>query len=222
MRSKWSFCEAGLSVTNAHVAPSWTAVESVSAYTVEAMLILDPTAESTIPKLTLAARRPTLKGKKIWFLDNQGQAWEKGEPRMNPVFLRWAERLEADYGIRWEHVCTQQFTAPFRHGKDKFEQIAKDADVIINGLACCGSGTSAVIHDAIQYELRGIPTVSLVTDSVLGHAKAATMKLGMPGLPILTVSHNVHMFAPVCTPEESVAAADAIYAALAPALVQGQ
>ena len=39
------------------------------------MLILDSTAEYAIPRLATAARLPTLRKKKIWFLDNQGQHW---------------------------------------------------------------------------------------------------------------------------------------------------
>jgi hypothetical protein len=184
------------------------------------LTVLDPTAESTIPKLALAPRLDSLHGKHLWFLDNQGEHWGKGVPQMNPIFRAWLVRLQKDYGVTHEYVCTEQFTSPFRHGKDKLEEIAKSADAVVNGLACCGSGTSAVIHDAIQYELRGVPTVSLVTDSVEHHAKAATMKLGMVGLPILHVSHNVHMFAPVVPYEQSVIAADAIYAGVAAALVK--
>ena len=183
------------------------------------LTFLDPSAEYAIPRLALAPRLADLRGKHVWFLDNQGEHWGKGVPQMNPIFRQWKDRLERDYQITSEYVCTEQFTAPYRHGKEKFEQVAKTADAIINGLACCGSGTSAVVHDAIQYELRGIPTVSLITDSAVGHAKAATMKLGMPDLKILVVSHNVHMFAPVVTWPESQVAADEIYAGVAQSLV---
>jgi len=182
------------------------------------LTVLDPTAESTIPRLTPAPRLSSLTGKHIWFLDNQGEHWGKGTPIMNPLFRRWQERLSADHGITWAYACTEEFTAPFRHGKARFEEVAGSAAAVINGLACCGSGTSAVVHDAIQYELRGIPTVSLVTDSVLGHVRAATMKLGMHP-PVLTCSHNVHMFAPVASPEECARAADEIYADLVAALL---
>lgn len=183
------------------------------------LTVLDPVAESTIVRQSLAARLGTLAGKRIWFLDNQGQAWGQGPPHMNPLFQRWQERLSREFEIKWDYVCTQQFTSPFRHGKDKLEDIARSADAVINGLACCGSGTSAVIHDAVQYELRGVPSVSLVTDSVAGHAKAATLKLGMADLPILVVSHNIHMFSPVAPPEECARAADALYPALVAALL---
>jgi hypothetical protein len=180
------------------------------------MLILDPSAEYQIPKHTLAPRLTSLSGKRLWFLDSQGQELGK---RMNPIYLRWAERLEADYGITWQFACTEQFVSPFRHGKAKFEEIAGSADAIIDGLACCGGGTSAVMHDSVEYEKRGIPTVSLVTDVTLHHARAAAIKLGLPDLHIVTVSHNIHVFAPVATPEECKRAADALYPDMVRALV---
>jgi hypothetical protein len=180
--------------------------------------VLDPTSESTLPRHTPAARLDSLRGKHIWFLDNQGQHWGRGVPQMNPLFQRWQKRLADDFGITSEYACTEQFTAPFRHGKEKLESVSKAADAVINGLACCGSGTSAVVHDAIELEKRGVPTVSLMTDSVVGHAKLATLKLGMD-VPILVCSHNVHMFAPVAPPDECAAAADALYDQLVASLV---
>jgi hypothetical protein len=183
------------------------------------LTVLDPVAESTIVRQQLAPRLTIHAGNRIWFLDNQGQAWSEGPPRMNPIFQVWQERLSREHEIKWDYVCTQQFTSPFRHGKEKLEEIARSADAVVNGLACCGSGTSAVIHDAVRYELRGVPSVSLVTDSVAGHAKAATMKLGMTDLPVLVVSHNIHMFSPVATPEECARAADALYPAMVAALL---
>ena len=183
------------------------------------LVVLDPAAESTIVRQQLATRLSALQGKHVWFLDNQGQSWGKGTPVMNPIFRAWQARLEKEFDIKWSYACTEQFTAPFRHGKDKMDEVARDADVVINGLACCGSGTSAVIHDAVQLEKRGVPTVSLVTDSVVGHVRAATMKAGMLDLAVLSVSHNIHMFAPVATPAECIAAADVLYPALIDALV---
>ena len=182
------------------------------------LTVLDPTAESTLPRHTPAPRLDSLQGKHVWFLDNQGQHWGRGVPKPNPLFQRWQERLAADYGITSDYACTEQFTSPWRHGKDKLESVAAEADAVVNGLACCGSGTSAVVHDAIELEKRGVPTVSLMTDSVVGHAKLATLKLGMD-VPILVCSHNVHMFAPVATPEACAAAADALYPALVEALL---
>jgi hypothetical protein len=183
--------------------------------------VLDPSAESAVPRLTPARRLSELRHQLIWFLDAQGEHWGKGVPIMNPIFRTWKDRLEREFSIRSKYACTEQFTSPFRHGKQTFEQVAGEAAAVIGGLACCGSGTSALIHDAVAYEQRGIPTVSLVTESVVGHAKAATIKLGMPDLRMLSISHNVHMFAPVVTLEESQQAAEALYSALLQALVGG-
>jgi hypothetical protein len=181
--------------------------------------ILDPVAEFALPVLSTSPRLTSLRGKRVWFLDSQGQAWGKGPPVLNPLFQRWRERMERDHDIVANYLCTDQFVSPYRHGKDKFEEVAKSADAVVNGLACCGGGTSAVVHDAIQYELRGIPTVSLVTDSVLHHAHAAMLKLGMKDLRLLEVSHNVHMFAPVAPPDECARVADGLYDAMLAALL---
>jgi hypothetical protein len=182
--------------------------------------ILDPVAEFTLPKLVGAPRLASLRGKRVWFLDHQGLAWGQGPPKLNPIAQRWRERMEADFGITADYLCTQQFVSPYRHGKDLFEKVAGSADAVVNGLACCGGGTSAAVHDAIQYELRGVPTVTLVTDSVLHHARAAMMKLGMNDLRLLVVSHNVYMFSPVATPEACARVADELYASVIAALTK--
>ena len=184
------------------------------------MQILDPVAEFTLPKLVGAPRLASLRGKRVWFLDHQGLAWGEGPPRLNPIAQRWRERMEAEHGIVADYLCTQQFVSPYRHGKDRFEEVASSADAIVNGLACCGGGTSAAVHDAIQYELRSIPTVTLVTDSVDHHARAAMMKLGMNDLRLLVVSHNVYMFSPIATTEGCARVADELYDSLIASLVR--
>jgi hypothetical protein len=185
------------------------------------LTVLEPTAESSIERVSPAARLSGLRGKRIWFLDNQGESWGKGPPVMNPLFRTWAERLEREHEVRVQFACTETFSAPFRHGKQRFEEVVASADAIINGLACCGSGTSAVIHDAVAYERRRVPTVSLVTDNVLPFASAASRKLGLPELKVLTVSHRVHAFAPLVPVEESQRVAHELYPAMVAALVQG-
>jgi hypothetical protein len=184
------------------------------------MQILDPTGESSIEQQKLAARLDDLRNKKVWFCDNQGVRVGQSDPDVNPLFARWRERLQEDFGIEAHHVCTDQFTAPYRHGRETFEKIAKEADAVINGLACCGSGTSAVIHDAVRYEVAGVPTVSLITGNVQGFARGTMKKLGLDGLPYLMTSHRIHVFSLVGTPEEAKADADRLYPGVVEALLK--
>ena len=184
------------------------------------MVVLDPTGESSIETHSLAPRLADLRGKTVWFCDNQGETWGRKEPELNPVLRTWRRRLETEFGIKSHHVCTEQFTSPYRHGRAKFDEIVKSADAVINGLACCGSGTSALFHDAIRYEEKGIPTVSVVTDTAEPFGKAAMRKLGMPDLRYVVVSHNIHMFAMVSTLAEAEAAANQLYDQVVRALVR--
>ena len=184
------------------------------------MQILDPTGDTSIEQQTLAARLSDLRGKNVWFCDNQGIRSEPGAPPdVNPLFSRWRERLLEDHGIKAHHACTDQFTSPYRHGREMFEKIAKEADVVINELACCGSGTSAVIHDAVRFEVEGVPTVSLITSNVEGFAKATMRRLGLNDLPYLMTSHRIHVFSLVSTLEEAHEDADRLYPQLVSALL---
>jgi hypothetical protein len=184
------------------------------------MIVLDPTGESSIETHALAPRLDDLRGKTVWFCDNQGEQWGRAEPDLNPILRRWRRKLEADLAIKSHHVNSEQFTAPYRHGRAKFDEIASSAHAVINGLACCGSGTSALFHDAVRYEQKGIPTVSVVTDSAEPFAKATMRKLGMPDLPYIVISHNIHMFAMVSTLAEAEAEADRLYPQVLRALVR--
>ncbi len=184
------------------------------------LTVLEPTAETSIEQVNPAPRLSSLQGKRVWFLDNQGEGWGKGPAVMNPFFRTWAARLEREHGVRVQFACTENFSAPFRHGKAKFEEVVGSTDAVVNGLACCGSGTSAVVHDAVAYERRSIPTVSLITDNVLPFATAASRKLGLPQLKLLTVSHRLHAFAPLAPLEECQRVAEALYPAMAAALLQ--
>ncbi len=185
------------------------------------MQILDPTGDTSIEQKTLADRLAELNGKNVWFCDNQGVRTEaSATPDINPLFQRWRERLVEDFGIKAHHACTDQFTSPYRHGKEMFEKIANEADVVINGLACCGSGTSAVIHDAARYELEGVPTVSLITSNVEGFAKATMRRLGLNDLPYLMTSHRIHVFSLVSTLEVAIEDADRLYPNVVKALLR--
>jgi len=187
-----------------------------------AMTILDPAGESSIEHVPSAPRLNDLRGKRIWFCDNQGDRTGRTEPELNPLFRVWRRKLQHDHGIEAFGVCTDQFTSPYRHGRAKFDEVVKTADAIVNGLACCGSGTSALVHDAVEYERAGIPTISVVTDSAEPFARAAMRKLGLGALRYVVVSHNIHMFALVSTLEEAEAEAERLYPHIVDGLIRTQ
>jgi hypothetical protein len=77
-----------------------------------------------------------------------------------------------------------------------------------------------VIHDAIRYEEKGVPTLSLITSNVEPYATATMKKLGLQNLRYIMTSHRIHVFSLVATLEEAEAEANRLYPAVVKALVE--
>jgi hypothetical protein len=180
--------------------------------------VLDPEGESTIPRLTLAPRLPTLDGKTVWFLDGLADSLG-GVAAMHKIYVHWKARLEREFRLKAVHYeRSDYFATPFRHGRATFDRIVAIGDVVINGVCFCGAGTSSITHDAIQYEGRGLPTVTLITDRFIAPARAQARMMGMPDLPMLVFPHEVHFRVNV---EAARVEADRLYPAVLANLLEG-
>jgi hypothetical protein len=65
---------------------------------------------------------------------------------------------------------------------------------------------SCSLHDAVELEGRGVPTVTLCTDSFLDSAAAHAQDYGQPTARVVAVQHPLAALAP----QEVVARADAV------------
>ena len=45
------------------------------------------------------------------------------------------------------------------------------------------------MHDSVELENRGVPTVTIVTDAFEGSARSQAISLGMPWLPLVITAH---------------------------------
>jgi hypothetical protein len=64
-------------------------------------------------------------------------------------------------------------------------------DLVISGLGDCGSCSSWSLRDALEVELLGRPTVTLVSEPFKKLIHVEAEALGIPDLPVLTVPHPV-------------------------------
>jgi hypothetical protein len=74
---------------------------------------------------------------------------------------------------------------------DVFERVRAEADVVITGAADCGSCTAYSVHDTVELERCGIPTVLVTTTRfrpVVGALAAAT---GLADIRALVVEHPI-------------------------------
>lgn len=59
-----------------------------------------------------------------------------------------------------------------------------EVDVVVSGLANCGSCTMWTVHDALAGADRGLPSVAVATEQFGGLARALTTRGGHPDLPL--------------------------------------
>ena len=71
------------------------------------------------------------------------------------------------------------------------ELILAQADLAITGAADCGSCTAYSVHDAIELERNGIPTVVTTTTHFEPVAKTLSTSFGAPDTRLLVLNHPI-------------------------------
>ena len=66
----------------------------------------------------------------------------------------------------------------------ELQSFLDEVDVVVSGLANCGSCTMWTVHDALAGADRGMPSVAVATEQFRGLAEALTARGGHPDLPL--------------------------------------
>jgi hypothetical protein len=74
---------------------------------------------------------------------------------------------------------------------DRLELLLAEADVVITGAADCGSCTAYSLHDAIELERNGKPTVVTTTTQFEPVAKTLSISFGAPDTRLLVLPHPI-------------------------------
>ena len=69
--------------------------------------------------------------------------------------------------------------------------LAQVSDVAISGVGHCGSSSPWSIHDAVNLERAGCPTVALISRSFCPLAQIVAKGVGYPALPIVLLPHPI-------------------------------
>jgi len=137
--------------------------------------------------VTRAASLPSLTGVRIAVLDN-------GKPNANVVMTRAAETLAARVGATVSLVTKKgpggrSANAAIPCAEDIFERVVNESDIVITGAADCGSCTAYSVHDAIELEKAGRPTVVVTTTRFEPIALTMASSFGLPDTRILVLPH---------------------------------
>src|ERR1700722_2781012 len=125
------------------------------------MLIYRPDGDVDATTIALASPIADLRGCRIAVLDN-------GKPNAALVMSRLAETLAGNTGAKLILVVKKgpsgrSANAAMPCAPDIMARLRTEADAVITGAADCGSCTAYSVHDTVELERAGIPTVLLTT-----------------------------------------------------------
>jgi hypothetical protein len=154
-----------------------------------AVLVYRPDGDIDVPNMALAAPLPDLRGARIVVLDN-------GKPNAVLAMQRLAETLAAETGATLALVVKKgpggrSANAAIPCAPDVFERVRAEADVVITGAADCGSCTAYSVHDTVELERVGIPTVLLTTTRFAPIAATLAGDSGLPDIRALVLEHPI-------------------------------
>jgi hypothetical protein len=132
----------------------------------------------------LAAPVPVLTGLRIGVLDN-------GKPNAGLLLERVGRQLAARTGATLALVTEKGpgANAATSCTNAVFARLRAECDVVLTGSADCGSCTSWSVHDAIQLEAAGTPTVVATTTRFVDLTRRVAAGFGVPDARVAVFPH---------------------------------
>jgi hypothetical protein len=151
--------------------------------------IYRPDGDVDTTETRLADSMSSLTGRRVAVLDN-------GKPNAALLMTRAAETLAAGTGATVSLVVKKgpggrSANAAVPCAPDVFARLRAEADVVITGAADCGSCTAYSVHDAVELERAGVPTVLVTTTRFRPVVAALAAATGLPEIRTLVVDHPI-------------------------------
>jgi hypothetical protein len=146
-----------------------------------ALHLMNPQGALKVSAVKAAPRLQDLKGMRLGLLDNG---------KTNAVkFLRMVgDILVERYGVaavQMFHKDALSKPAP----REVLDALARASDFAVTGIGDCGSCSTNSVHDAIELEKAGMPTVAVCTEAFLPGLSALSRMRGMPDYKFAVVPH---------------------------------
>jgi hypothetical protein len=137
--------------------------------------VRNPVAEPAVQHHPLAPRVDTLDGKRLG--------------------LWWNKKVGGQFALEWfaaqlaalHQVVSTPFYGRYPALPSFITECAEASEIVIGTTGDCGSCTSTLIHDLIEIERQGVPTVALVAATFVDDAKETARVFGMPDLEIIQI-----------------------------------
>ena len=153
------------------------------------MLIYRPDGDVDAATTTLASPIGNLRGCRIAVLDN-------GKPNAALAMSRLAGTLAANTGATLVLVLKKgpggrSANAAIPCAPDVMERLRTEADAVITGAADCGSCTAYSVHDTVELERVGIPTVLVTTTRFVPIVTTLAADSGLAELRTIVLDHPI-------------------------------
>jgi hypothetical protein len=153
------------------------------------VLIYRPDGDLAEDAAALAPAVATLAGLRIAVLDN-------GKPNAGLVMTRAAETLASHTGATVSLVTKKgpqgrSANAAVPCAPDIFERVINEADIVITGAADCGSCTAYSVHDTVELERSGRPTVLVTTTKFEPVVRTLAGNSGLADMRTLVLDHPI-------------------------------
>jgi len=170
------------------------------------MKVLVPTARPRFGEIEMARRPGNLEGKVLGFMWNDKP---NGDVLLKKLEDLLKERLRPSGTLMRKKPMASSGAPP-----DVLEELSAKCDFVILAIGDCGSCTSWLVHDAVELEKRGTPTLSICTDEFAPLGRMEVEALKMPRLPMVIIPHPLGGLRPEEVEEKARAAIDEVLKAL--------
>lgn len=145
--------------------------------------VISPYADESVSRDTdLAQRLGTLDGATIGLFSNAKKNAD--------LFLECVgDHLSETYDVEFGPVIYKEMS-PSAAEDEVYEELST-YDAVLIAYGDCGSCSSWTIHDALQLESMGVPTVVYCTEEFTTLCQYESENRGAPGLPIVELLHPV-------------------------------
>jgi hypothetical protein len=143
-----------------------------------------PRIEIDVRSLQRAAPLGTLSGARLGFLDSYASRDADGSMQMYPLMSELKTSIEARFDLA---ACVWRVRPNIARpaGADLLDELAAHIDAPIVGECASGSSVYATVHDAVELEQRGVPTITICHDQLEAAARRHAAELGIQNLPLL-------------------------------------
>ncbi|BCB90015.1 UGSC family (seleno)protein [Phytohabitans suffuscus] len=152
--------------------------------------VLNPVALSAKKQLALAPRVPDLAGKRVGLFWNMKAGGDVALQRVQELLGKRYPTAEFTLFIGDTGSMVRRAT---KAGADR---VAAESDVVVGTTGDCGSCTSWLIHDMVEFEKRGVPTVALTARGFEADARFSADTFGLSDLPFVVAESTFTSHSP--------------------------